>query len=91
MSKRIKEIKEMSAAQALNHYTNAGKWPCRKPGGARPPFFTHFINLIKSFAIFVNSIKSFNWRLGVKSTLPGLLLLQHRMCASSATDAGAIK
>ena len=91
MSKRIKEIKEMSAAQALIHYTNAGKWPCRKRGGSKTPFFINFINFINSFANFVNFIKSFNWRLGVKSTLPGLLLLQHRMCASSATDARAVK
>ena len=47
MSKRIKEIKEMSAAQALIHYTNAGKWPCRKPGGgARPPFLLILLILL---------------------------------------------
>ena len=60
-------------------------------GEQDPLFLLILLIFIKSFAIFVNSIKSFNWRLGVKSTLPGLLLLQHRMCASSATDAGAIK
>ena len=47
MSQRTKEIKEISAGQALNHYRNAGKWPCRKPGGGeQDPLFLIIILLI---------------------------------------------
>jgi hypothetical protein len=53
MSKRIKEIKEMSAAQALNHYTNAGKWPCRKPGGEQDPLFSLILLILLNRLLFL--------------------------------------